>query len=184
MELCRKTVNTVLPSEFNPGIVLDPGAGSGVWGKAIKERYTNTSLVGVELQHLTMPEGYALWLSGYDFLDQTIDYGNFDLVIGNPPYSLAEEFLERSYNMLNPGGWLVFLLRLSFLESHKRFSKYYQDYTSMKPFSIWVSTRRVSFTGNRKSDNTAYMVGAWRKDWGVYNTNTYLKWLDWSYDSP
>lgn len=43
--------------------------------------------------------------------------GPFDVAIGNPPYSLAQEFIEASLKLAKN---VVFLLRLNFLESEER----------------------------------------------------------------
>ena len=46
----------------------------------------------------------------------------YDLIIGNPPFSLALEFIQRAFQVVKPGGKVIFLLRTAFLESDRRFS--------------------------------------------------------------
>jgi hypothetical protein len=100
----------------------------------------------------------------------------FDGVIGNPPYKFAEEFVRKSMDLLVDHGFIIFLLPLSFLESVKRGQGLFQDFP---PYDVMVSMRRISFTKNRKADNTAYAIYTWIKN---TSPDTTLSWLDWNYD--
>jgi hypothetical protein len=174
--VCRAAIN-VLPEDFYPGDVLDPGAGNGVWGKAISEKYPRALLCGVELRNISPDyDCYDVYQSSTDFLDIR-GLMNFDLIVGNPPYKHAEEFIQKSYDLLYPDGYLLFLLRLSFLEGNKRYNNFYTS--ELKPKEVWVSVRRVSFTQDRKSDNTAYGIYLWQKG---YTGDTKLNWLNWEYE--
>jgi hypothetical protein len=73
-----------------------------------------------------------------------------DLLITNPPFSLAMEFIEHSRKIF-PGTLLCFLLRLNFLESQKR-SAFFQ--TAMP--DVYVLPRRPSFTNDGGVDATGY----------------------------
>ena len=44
----------------------------------------------------------------------------FDLIITNPPFSLTEQFLEKSMSELAPWGTLIYLQRVNFFGSIKR----------------------------------------------------------------
>lgn len=173
IELCRIVVSNL--SIGYPKLVLDPGAGTGVWGRALREEYPNSKIVGIEIRDVSHPKEYDVWVSG-DFL-KMVKQDTFNLVIGNPPYRCAGEFLNKSLNIIKDNGYIVFLLKLSFLESKDRFIKYYSK--GLNPKEVWVSVRRVSFTGNRKSNADAYGIFIWQKG---YMGDTILRWLDWSYD--
>ena len=92
-----------------------------------------------------------------DFLKS--DMGKYDLVISNPPYSLAQEFIDKGLECLNENGKLVYLLRTNFLESKKRF-QWWQD---KLPSGIYVLHARPSFTGSGKTDATSYAWFVWDK---------------------
>lgn len=154
--------------------VLDAGAGDGVWGNVLRTVNQSAIVTGVELRELPKPEGYDIWYTGTDFLK--FEDKKYDLVIGNPPYKFAEEFIRKAMEVVEDYGVVIFLLRLSFLESKKRYEGLF---TEFRPIDVSVSVRRVSFSGNKKSDNTAYAVYKWLKG---YNKSTGLNWLDWSYD--
>lgn len=82
----------------------------------------------------------------------------YDVIIGNPPYSLALDFINKSLELLHPGGLLIFLLRTNFLESEKRF-KWWQEH----PLSgLYTLHKRPSFTG-RGTDATSYSWFVWER---------------------
>ena len=82
----------------------------------------------------------------------------FDIIIGNPPYSEAQEFIEHSFELLKENGILIFLLRTNFLASKKRF-----EFWKMYPLSkLYVLSKRPSFTG-KGTDATSYSWFIWDK---------------------
>lgn len=170
--LCKSQVSTQFP------MILDPGCGDGPWGKAAYTRWPNACITGVDIRDVD--PGYNHFIKG-DFLSRSMDwrtaYTGYDLIIGNPPYKFAEQFVRQSIDMLRPDGEVIFLLRLAFLESDRRGNGLFKE---LPPREVFVSTRRVSFTGNRKTDDTAYAIYIWQK--GNPLNVTYLRWFSWDYD--
>jgi len=160
--------------------ILDPGAGEGVWGIEARKLFPEAFIAGTEIRNLPKPAAYDEWyITPFKHFPEVCPV-TFDLIIGNPPFSKVYEFIDPALALLNPqGGVLSYLLRLAFLESKKRFDKYYSRTDSLKPSHVWVSTRRLSFTGNKKSDDTAYAQYTWNIP---RSHNTLLDWLDWNYD--
>ena len=178
-EFVRTTLhwlNNVL--DIEPRQILDPGAGLGVWGDEARSVWDHVYITGVELNK---PD--SLYSSAFDeihfgdYLEFTSDH-KYNLIIGNPPYYLQEEFIDKSFSLLLDGGYLGFLLKLSFLESQKRYNLYFGT-DNRRPKHVWVSVRRISFTGDRKSNADAYCFVVWKKGW---LGNTELAWLNWEYD--
>lgn len=158
---CCEDALSFLPSLLMPQCILDPGAGAGAWGKAARLAYPNATITGVDIRPETSrPAAYNFWLHG-DFLlmDET---PAFDLIIGNPPYNRADQFVMQSLEMLEPGGYLIFLLRLNFLEGQGRARRMHRKYP---PKKVVVRAGRVSFTGDGKSNATAYAYFIWQKGW-------------------
>jgi len=87
--------------------------------------------------------------SGDDYLKQGTPKPLFDLIITNPPYSLALEFLEKS---LREAKTVIYLLRLNFLGSQKR----YTFWSLNPPTHLFVLSRRPSFTEDGNTDSTEY----------------------------
>lgn len=76
-----------------------------------------------------------------------------DIIITNPPFNQALDFLQKS---LREAHTVIYLLRLSFLASQTR-KAFWQSH---KPTHIFILTKRPSFTGNG-TDNTDYMWCCW-----------------------
>lgn len=83
------------------------------------------------------------------------------LVVTNPPYKLALEFVERALKEVGPTGTVAMLLRLPFLESVRR-----QGFHAEHPADVYVFAKRPSFTKNGKTDATAYAWFVWGPNLG------------------
>jgi len=155
--------------------VLDPGAGDGTWGKAFRELYgPYADIYGLDIRDIEKPERYDYWERGDYLKDEFFGGQKFDLIMGNPPYSLVREFIEKSYSLLNPDGYLVFLTRLAFLEGQDRYRTFWPHYT---PKYVYVLSKRPSFTQDGRTDTkTAYSMIMWQKD---YEGEPTLRWLMW-----
>lgn len=95
-----------------------------------------------------------------DYLKTEIK-GQYDIIITNPPFSHAQEVIEKALADVAPGGYVIMLLRLNFLGSEKRkgfFKKY-------PPFRIYVHSSRMDFLGGpkRKTDSIEYAHFVWKK---------------------
>lgn len=188
--LCREALR-LLPVNFKPHAILDPGAGTGVWGIAARERWPYAVTVGVEYRDVPKPEGYTNWYRG-DFLTVDMPY-RFQLVIGNPPYGvdvtgkrdrkMAEKFVRRSMEYLIDGGYLLFLLRLNFFTTAERVHTLLDgDYPLLEVVPV---LQRPSFKPGRDrktgklrenaTDMTEYAIFIWRKG----DAATPYRWLDW-----
>jgi len=161
---------------------LDPGAGSGIWAKALRIYNPVAHITGVEIQpphefvdHTEFHNLYNEWHFA-DYLEWETE-NRYDLIMGNPPYKVAHEFIDKSLELLAPNGQLVFLLRLAMLESLKRYKTLW---THSPIYKVFVSTRRISFTGDRKTDDTAYGIFIWKNG---FDGRPQLDWLHWEWDN-
>lgn len=186
-ELCREALikfRDLYGWDSSYKTILDPGAGNGVWGKAFSENLgIENHLYGVDIRDIDREDliykNYSWYYGNTDYLTDCEDLGSyFDLIMGNPPYKYAEEFVRKSWDLLDDDGYIVFLLRLAFLEGQRRHSNFYTK--GFKPDRVLVLPRRPSFTGNRKTDATAYAIYIWKKSNDVLETK--LDWLEWDYD--
>jgi hypothetical protein len=88
-----------------------------------------------------------------------------DLVIGNPPYTLADEFVRHSHRLLMPGGSVVFLLRFAYPQGRKRIG-FLREFPIKRPWCLAWRTEHVRPDGRRIGKNrNPYAMGLfwWRK---------------------
>lgn len=153
---------------------LEPSVGQGAWVRAL--RFHSTPLSGPHLPiHIATcdvdPE--AKHESSDEIVhgpfEESISPGaRFDLVLGNPPFSQAEEHVGLA---LHHGQTVAFLLRLAFLEGGKRL-----DFWRKHPAAqVHVLVNRPSFTGGG-TDSAAYGFFIWHRG---HRGPTIIHHLDW-----
>lgn len=123
---------------FTGGVVIDPSVGSGNFiGMMPPGMREQSQFHGVELDRLTSSIAAALYPSAHiakatGFQDYRAQPGDFDLVIGNPPFgsqALADDrgsaysgwsihnyFFAKSIEMLRPGGLMSMVVSHAFLD--------------------------------------------------------------------
>lgn len=171
--LVREALRLIYPWGIGE-LVIDPGAGEGNWGAVLREFTKEPYLIGIDLDFKEKPIGYDQWRFE-NFMDTGVFY--VDTVIGNPPYKFAEEFVRKGLDMLKPGGYQLFLLRVAFLAGQKRGKGLWKEHP---PMNVWVSSRRPSFTpGDRRTGDTDFALFLWKKG---YKGETVLDWINWDYD--
>lgn len=158
-------VRAFLASELIPTkdvTILEPACGDGsILRELVRAGFAESDLFATELDPLvaeqTRKRFPAARVFTTDFLKLPVRYnGAFDLVITNPPYASAFDFLKRAFELVRPGGRVAFLLRLNFLASQKR-AKWMKANTP----DVRVLPRRPSFTGGG-TDATEYAWMVWR----------------------
>lgn len=143
---------TALPG----GLWLEPAAGDGAIIRAIaraREDITWNALeIRAECEPALLGTGAAVQIA--DAL--TLDWRDFSptVIITNPPYLLAEGFLERA---LETDAIIVLLLRLDFLGSDRRSPIFH-----LMPPDLYVLPNRPSFVYGR-TDSTEYGWFIWER---------------------
>lgn len=158
-----------LPLLRTPQRILDTGAGLGVWGFACRLQWPNAHITGVELRDVAPTRSYDRYYH-HDFLTSTLHHSH-DLIVGNPPYSLAEQFVRKSHTCITSDGIILYLLRLGFLEAQKRIPLW----QSYPPQHIHVFSQRPSFSGDGATDATAYALYRWQP--AAFDGQTTLSWI-------
>lgn len=158
-------ISEALRKYARPGnSVLDVGAGDGRWGIATALMFpqwvSRVDMVDVTDQEFVFeaPPGVETNYFVEDFLKWEAPR-QYDLIVSNPPYFIAEECIRKSWDLLRPGGMMMFLLRLSFLEGVGRHNGLFNELPMSK---VAVCSRRPSFYGN-KTNATAFAVYIWEK---------------------
>lgn len=116
----------------------EPCAGDGRIFNFLKQNNINTT--------------YSEINEGKDFFDWN---DNVDLIFTNPPFTLAQEFVEHSLAKANT---VIMLMRINFLGSKAR----HEWWKKNPPSSLFVLSTRPSFTG-KGTDATEYAWYVWDK---------------------
>lgn len=139
---------------------LEPGAGTGSIIKAVNARRQDVRWTAVEINEDAawdldkIPGVTRVYPSDFMTLHplHEINSAPFQVAIGNPPYSRAMEFVEKSFAYAQT---VVMLLRLNFLGSEERAS-FLRGY----PPDVYVLPNRPSFTG-KGTDSIEYAWFVW-----------------------
>ena len=139
--------------------LLEPSAGNGNIVNVLK-KYYNKNITSCELrkEEINNLQNISDEVIIDDFLIHDFKDQKFDIIIGNPPYSLAIEFVKKCLNLLEDKGVLIFLLRTAFLESKSRYEFWQQNPLS----GLYTLSKRPSFTGHG-TDATSYSWFVWDK---------------------
>jgi len=167
------------------GTILEPCAGRGAIVEVLTELYDPRYVYACEIDRgratqCANIERPPRWCVCADWLDgsgenielaasrssetstdaEGIRFNNYShprLIITNPPYKLAQEFIERALQVTSPiGGEVAMLLRLNFLGSQKRGAWLVNHVPD-----LYVLSERPSFNGNGKTDATEYAWFCW-----------------------
>lgn len=153
-----------------PGHWIEPAAGRGAIMRAVEEhpRYRafrpfepRVRWEAVEIndafEHDLEPYAGTALSIGASFLDEGFPAGCKDVLITNPPFSLALDFVRAA---LPIAPWVVMLLRLNFIASRARAGVFSREMPD-----VYVLPNRPSFTGGG-SDATEYAWFVWTPDRG------------------
>lgn len=130
--------------------ILEPSAGDGAIIRVLHARgFRNTLAIELDFDRCTRNPGTYI---ATDFLRWAPTAPPHDLVIGNPPFSLAMEFVQAALPLASA---VAMLLRLPWLASQKR-APWLRAHTP----SVYVLPKRPSFTG-KGTDATDYAWMVW-----------------------
>ena len=111
--------------------------------------------------------------SGIDFLGQKELWDGY--ILTNPPYALAQEFVEHALDLILPGNKIFMFLKIQFLEGKKRKRLY--DTKQLK--TVYVSRSRINCfrNGMRETAQNAvcYCWFVWEKG---YCGDPIIKWIN------
>jgi predicted RNA methylase len=139
----------ILPHIPYPRTVLEPACGSGhIMEQLIDYWPLGCEIHGIEIDGSRVSQSLERFrhLSGVnvveaDFLGSN-SWNHFDLIVTNPPFSLAQEFVEHSCRFADRA---VMLLPLNFLASAGR-KAFWRKY----PANVYVLPKRPSFVHSLK----------------------------------
>jgi len=157
----------LLEKETFIGSIYEPACGDGAISKILKDTDPKQKIYSTDI----VDRGYGE-KTNLDFL--TYDFKNFkpNNIITNPPYNLAQQFIERSLELSNDK--VVMLLKLNFLAGQKRY-KFFPE-TPLK--KVYIFSKRLSFDkGNEKGKGRGILEYAWYVWEQGYVGNPQIDWL-------
>jgi hypothetical protein len=110
-----------------------------------------------------------------DFLKEKDKY---DYIVTNPPFSLAQEFIQQARKVARKK--FAFLLPLSYLHGKKRYDEIFTSDT-YKLKTVYVFTRYPMLGDKLRKDGkykTGMMVYAWYVFESTYTGNPIIEWID------
>lgn len=118
------------------GSILEPCAGQGHISTVLMKYYPHSEVVSTDLVQREERFDVSI-IGGIDFL--THDFNRkFDNIITNPPFSLAQEFIEKALDLSNDK--VIMFAKIQLLEGSKRRTMF--DNTPLK--YVYVFTKRVN----------------------------------------
>ncbi len=130
--------------------MLDPCAGDGAILRVLRETWPDAVVEGIESDEERAAK------SGSRCSDAlTVGWERPRLILTNPPYAFAMEFVQKALLEVRLGGTVAMLLRLPWLASQKR-----APWMRRNTPSVYVLPKRPSFTG-KGTDATDYFWAVW-----------------------
>ena len=155
---------------FDAATILEPCVGGGHIANAINNFFANQRVItGLDL----VDRGYPNTIV-QDFLTWETDR-KFEGIITNPPFSLAQEFIEKGMELLTDDGQMAMFLKIQFLEGAKR-KEFFEKYP---PKYIYVFRNRMATwnNGNEVDPNTG-------KRWATTMCHAWFIWEKGSKTEP
>jgi hypothetical protein len=144
--------------------VWEPHVGGGAFVRAVRKHDPQATIMGSDID----PGAPGMALVDLQLVGDAMQHApRVAWIVGNPPYSEAEEHVTHAIETSTVGA--AFLLRLAFLESKGR----YAFWRRHPPWIVHVLSTRPAFTGG-KTDSAAYGWFVWLKG---QQTQSRLGWL-------
>lgn len=152
-------------AQLDESLWLEPGAGEGNMIYAVQEYFRSTGQpiptfdaaeLREECREPLQKLGVRTVQIGDFFKDGPPSPGPYDMVLTNPPFSLAMEFILRSLQA--DTRFVAMLLRLNYLGSKKR-----HDFFRLNAPDLYVIPNRPSFKGTGETDSIEYAWFVWDK---------------------
>ena len=146
-------VDVLLEYENFDGLILEPACGTGNISNALIAH--GFDVISSDIND------YGYGEPNKDFFALT---SRIDNIITNPPYNIADKFVEHSLKLANKK--IALLLRLAFLEGANRYNSIY---AKNPPSTVLVFTKRLTFNpelikGNSGSGHVTYAWFIWDKE--------------------
>ena len=157
--------------------IWECAAGNGNLSNWLKRNCYN--VVASDLKYRGCIDGSII--DGLDFLT-TYPYNKFKgaaahpfVIITNPPYSLATEFIEHALEILPDGGLYIALMNITYLHGIDRYKRVYSKGTLRE---VYVFSKKIHvYKNNIPTGHTSMCVYAWYVFQKGYKGQPTIYWL-------
>lgn len=153
-----------------PDVIWEPAAGRGWISKTLEDN--GHKVYSSDLHHYNNLLTYV-W-NGCDFLKtERLPFSNIEGIVTNPPYKLATEFVVKA---LQHSDFVAMFLRLTFMESVKRYNKIFKN----NPPDVFVFSGRVNCQEEKFGTLYGETGGMMGYAWFVWNKRSsgQVEWID------
>ena len=147
-------------ADDEPVCVMEPGCGDGSFLEAVRRAWPSAWVDGHEVrQGAARPaHGKGVRVCRQD-MTRLRPVGGYHLVVGNPPFGVADDVLPQLMDVLDPDhGVCALLLRLGYLGGQERYRRFWSRWP---PSLVYVLPKRPGFTPDGRTDSSEYMVCVW-----------------------
>jgi len=161
----------ILDREILDGSIYEPACGEGHISKLLYQYYPDSKIYSTDL----IDRGYGD--KQLDFL--TYDFKNFkfDNIVTNPPFKLAQEFIERSLELSNKK--VIMFAKIQLLESKQRKSMF--EKTPLKYIYVFSERQNPLRNGSPVDENgkpwSSTMCFAWFVWEHGHDNEPHVKWI-------
>lgn len=140
----------------------------------VEEFYKTINITALDI----VDRGYPKTIVSDFFTWSTED--KFDLIITNPPYSMAKEFVEKGMSLLTDNGQMAMFLKIQFLEGAKRrdlFNKYPPKYIYVfrNRMATWNNGHEYNSNGKRWATTMCHAWFVWENG---SKSEPVIRWID------
>jgi len=158
--------------KFEPTTFLEPCCGEGHISKIIEHMMDGSEIESTDLIDRGYGEGDV------DFLEKDYEGQKYDYIITNPPYKLAQQFIEKSLSITNKK--VVMFLKIQFLEGIGRYDMFKN--TPLKIVHVFSGRQDPWSNGLQKNPKTGKKWGstmcfAWFVWEHGYEGEPTIKWI-------
>lgn len=155
--------------------ILEPSAGEGHIVKVLKDFYPYNEIVANDIAYRSSRLGIDV-NGGIDFLNYE-PHRKFDTIITNPPFALAQEFIEKALELSNH--YVIMFAKIQLLEGDKRRKMF--DNSPLK--YVYVFSKRVNPLRNGEATDEngkpwastmCFAWFVWEKD---YEGEPIIRWI-------
>lgn len=110
----------------DPFRILDPTAGTGPFVKAAREVFAGSMIATIDLrpecEKACTAAGARVFWAGDALTTPAKTIAAADLIVTNPPFTLADALARHFYANMHPGAILAFLLNVTFIGAQERWA--------------------------------------------------------------